>query len=267
VALRIPSPARGLRLVLLGLACLTLGLPACGPDRQFTLLGYTTNPNYECKYHYLHVPIFKNRTMGAFRQDIAFDLTREVIAQIEQKTPYKVVDDVAKADTELTGTVFLVNKNVLNRNQLNEIREVQTVLAVELVWRDTRTGEILSQPAPGTRPPPLIQVAPLQPSVGQSALGQLPIVSPPVVPLSTPAAPELPPTPTRPLTPGVVDPPVGPPPLPPIGTPGATQPTGVVIVQSEGGYVPEFGQTTTTGLQQNIRRLATQIVSMMEKPW
>ena len=103
------------------------------PDGHFTLFGYTTRPNYECKYRYIYVPIFKNRTLGPFRQGLEFDLTRKVIAQIEQKTPYKVVHDPAMADTELTGTIFLTSKGILNRNQLNEIREEQTVLSAEVV--------------------------------------------------------------------------------------------------------------------------------------
>ena len=293
MALRIRPPAFA------ALACLTLALPACSADHHFTFLGYTSRPNYECKYRTIYVPIFKNRTLGAFRQDIAFDLTREVINQIQQKTPWKVVDDVAKADTELTGTVYLVSKNVLNRNQLNEIREVQTILAVELVWRDTRTGEVLSQPSPGQRPPPLIQMAPLQSTAGQQALGQMLIPAPPVAPLSTPAAPLLPPAPTQPLGPGSPEPtnqmtpspagtlspgapgtlagtgligagqaPTSPPGTTPPGQPAIpTLPGGMVVLQSLGDYVPEFGQSYTTALQQNVRRMATQIVSMMEKPW
>jgi hypothetical protein len=38
-------------------------------------------------------------------------------------------------------------------------------------------------------------------------------------------------------------------------------------VQSIGGFIPELGQSITTAQQQNVNRLAIQIVSMMEKPW
>ena len=116
---------------LLGLAGLTLGLPACSQDGHFTVLGYTTKPNYNTEIHTVHVPVFKNHTM---RQGLEFLLTKEVVRQIQLKTPYRVVSSWKDADTELTGTIVLANKSILNRNQLNEIREAETSLVVELVW-------------------------------------------------------------------------------------------------------------------------------------
>src|SRR5262245_53116693 len=46
------------------LACagLSVVLPACDPDGNFTILGYTTQPNYDCKYKTVRVPIFQNKT-------------------------------------------------------------------------------------------------------------------------------------------------------------------------------------------------------------
>src|SRR5207249_5617323 len=111
-------------------------------------------------YHTVYVPIFKNYT---FRRGLEFDLTREVCKQIEQKTPYKVVGSCDGADTELVGTITMANKNVITRNQLNEIREGETLLAVELVWRDLKTGEILSQPRRGPGAPPINLQIPGQP--------------------------------------------------------------------------------------------------------
>jgi hypothetical protein len=191
---------------------LLLLLAGCGWDGNFTILGYTTQPNYATNIHTVRVPIFANST---YRRGIEFDLTRAVIREIEAKTPYKVVGEGCAADTELSGKIISLNKNVINRNQLNEVREAETDLTVEIVWRDLRTGEILSKPrpAPGTPPPP-------------------PPPLPPGAPLDAP-----------------------PPPPPP------------VIVQSAGDFIPELGQSITTAMQQNLDRLAVQIVSMMEKPW
>ena len=39
------------------------------------------------------------------------------------------------------------------------------------------------------------------------------------------------------------------------------------MVTGLGDYIPELGQSTTTAYQQAINKLATQIVSIMEKPW
>ena len=180
-------------------------LPSCGWDGQLSILGYTTQPNYDMSIKTIRVPMFKNDT---FVQGLEFELTRAVVREIEQKTPFKVVGMGCSADTELTGTIIGYTKTIINRNQLNEVREAETTLTVQIVWRDLRTGEILSQPK--RKPEPL-------PPLGDT------------------------------------------PPPPP--KPGST------VVSSVASFIPEVGQSITTARQDNVRRLAVQIVSMMEKPW
>lgn len=131
------------------LPILILALTGCESGGHFSLFGYTTRPNYDSCIKTVYVPIFENKT---FVRGMEFDLTRAVVRAIEEKTPYKVVSDRDKADTELLGTIVAFNKNILNRNQLNEQRETETVLTVAVTWKDLRTGEVLS--APKQTPPP-----------------------------------------------------------------------------------------------------------------
>ena len=214
------------RLCLAGVALLAMMLPACSQERDFCLFGYSTRPNYNTEYRTVRVPIFKNRT---FVQRLEVDLTKEVVRQIEDHTPYKVVPCGQDADTELVGVISFAGKNVINRNQLNEVREAETLIGVELVWTDLKTGEVISKPRRDGEPPIILQ---------------------------TPAAPNT-------VTPD------GTTVLPPIlGVPeGVLPPKPVVVVQSLGHFIPELGGSITTSQQQNIKRLATQIVSMMEIPW
>jgi hypothetical protein len=208
-------------------------------------LGYTTRPNYDLGIRTVRVPIFQNVT---FRRGLEFELTKAVIREIEAKTPYKVVSDECPADTELTGRIVNVTKNVINRNQLNEVREAETLLGVEVVWRDLRSGEILSKPqkGPGAPPPP-------PPNLPLNAPQSNPGVPPPLPPNLPPEAPQ--------SGPGMPPPP---PNLPPDAQPSKPP---VVLLQSVGDFIPELGQSRTTAEQQNVNRLAVQIVSMMEKPW
>jgi lipopolysaccharide assembly LptE-like protein len=192
-------------------SALALVLPSCEWDGQFTVLGYTTRPNYDPNIHTVYVPIFKNKTIW---RGLEFELTQAVVREINAKTPFRVVSDRASADTELTGTIISFNKAIINRNQLNEVREAETTLSVEVVWRNLRTGEVLSQPRKPGEPPP-IQV---------------------------------------------------PPPLPGAPVPPAA-PAPVVQITSVAGFIPELGASITTARQDNVNRLAVQIVSMMEKPW
>ena len=138
-------------------AAAALLLSSCAWDGHFTLLGYTTRPNYDTSIHTIHVPIFKNTT---FRRGLEFELTRAVIREIEAKTPYKVVAEGCPADTELTGTIVGYTKTVITRNQLNEVREAETLMTVEVIWRDLRTGEVISRPRPNNPWPPVPQLSP-----------------------------------------------------------------------------------------------------------
>ena len=204
-----------------GVSALLLALAlsgGCGWDGHFSVLGYSTRPNYDTSIRTVYVPIFKNKVFQTqpYRR-MEMQLTRLVIQEIEARTPYKVVDDPDCADTELLGTVVTFTKGIVNRNQLNEVREAELVLGVELVWRDLRTGRLLSNPP---RPP---------------------------------GAPD-------PLTTPVFDP--ANPPLPePADIPRP------VLVQSTGRMLPELGESSATGLDMAMQRMAVLVAQLMEKPW
>jgi Lipopolysaccharide-assembly len=120
-------------------------LGGCGWDGHFSIFGYTTRPNYDESIRTVYVPLFQNKafTTSPYR-GIEKEITRAVIREIEAKTPYKAVSDCERADTELLGTLIIINKVLLNRNQLNEVREFELQLSAEVVWRDLRDGGILT---------------------------------------------------------------------------------------------------------------------------
>jgi Lipopolysaccharide-assembly len=123
-----------------------LVLPSCLSNGHINILGYTSEPNYDLRVRTIHVPIFQNETQrDSTRQGMEFDLTQAVIREIQMKTPYLVRNDGSPADSELTGKIVQYNKMLLNRNQLNEVREAEMTLGVEVTWKDLRSGEILSQ--------------------------------------------------------------------------------------------------------------------------
>jgi hypothetical protein len=238
--------------LLLALAATALVLPSCDWDGNFTILGYTTEPNYNTKYHTVYVPIFKNLT---FYRELEFQLTRAVVREIEAKTPYKVVGNRDTADTELTGTIVNFNKVLLSRNQLNEVREAQTILTVEVIWKDLHTGEPLTQPRPRG-----IETYPDLPPGTE-------LVFPPTLPgtgVPAPKAPEgvYPPVPQVPVFPEPQD--QGGLALPP--PPGPVRPVPFLIT-STATFIPELGGSVTTSQKTNVDRMAIQIVNMMEKPW
>ena len=136
-------------LALVIFAAMVVALPSCSSGGHFSILGYTTKPNYDDSIHTVYLPIFQNKAFQAGPlRGLESELTEEVQRQIEMKTPYKVTHRREEADTELIGTIVATPKNILNRNQLNEVREGEMVLRVEIVWTNLHTGELLSAPAP-----------------------------------------------------------------------------------------------------------------------
>jgi hypothetical protein len=231
-------PARLLAAALL--ACL---IPACSQDGHLAILGYTTAPNYDCSIKTVRVPIFENKT---YRRNLEFQLTDAVVHAIEQMTPYKVVQH-GDADAELCGVIMLDQKNELLANPLNEARESENVITVQVTYRNLRTGEVLSRPS--RRPGIAAEEFPQPPTPFQTPG------------LNTPA-PVTPPT-----IPGVETPPDAPilPPQPPTPGPRTTPPP--ATIRSVAVLVPELGYSLGTAQQEAVQRMAVQIVSLMEKPW
>ena len=235
---------RGARSIacLTALAVAVLPLSGCLSEGHLDLLGYTTKPLYDANIRTVYVPIFKNTTFrDSIRQGIEFNLTRRVIEEIETKSHYKVVSDPSCADTELLGSIVMVSKGLLNVNPNNEIRQGETLMNVEIIWRDRRTGELLSGPA--KKPDALPFPTPSLPA---------PTASPGATPIATATPPDGIPVLMSPPDDSV--------------TLDKPKPKPMVI-SSASTYIPELGQSTTTSLQGNIDKIAVQIVSMMESPW
>lgn len=243
------------------LCAVTLVLPACESNGNFSMFGYSTAPNYDPNIHTVYVPIFDNKT---FNRGLEFDLTDAVIKAIEQETPFKVVHTKECADTELDGTVMSYNKSILNVNQQNEVREAQMGLTVQVVWKDLRTGEVLSGPGgPLSSGPPMGAPAITFPSQPGAPVAGVAGTQQPGTNTATQVAPGNGST-TMPLA-GAGGIPGTPP-----GTPGApaTPPApSPAIATSYFSYVPEVGQSNASAKQKNVQRVAMQIVGMMEQGW
>ena len=235
-------------------------LPSCAWDGHFDVLGYTTKPNYDTCYKTVRVPIFKTRVnlIATPIPGLEQDLTEAIVKEIQLKTPYKISQ--GDADTELSGTIVGYTKTLLNYTQFNTVREAETTLVVELVWRDLRTGKILTRRT--RRPGQGLPADPRQPLLPDDLaagplVGRDTLLPPGSKPVAVPSAPNLPTTGDIGLGSNevaIIDP--------------VTRELAVpVVVRSVGHFKPELGESITTSLQQNIDRIAVQIVSVMEKGW
>jgi hypothetical protein len=192
-----------------------------------TVLGYKLGSEhlYDETIRTVYVPMFYNRALQTTPyRGMEVDITRAVVREIGSKTPYRVVSDPDRADTELLGNVVGIGKVILNRNQQNLTREEELLITVDVLWRDLRDGRILSAPRRGVGP------------------GVALPIDPETIPLFDPDLP----------------------PPPPVIVVDAALPTRIIAT---GRLLPELGESSTTAQQRAVEQLATQIVSMMEKPW
>ena len=130
-------------------------LPAVGCRSGYKFLGYDVGAGalYDPNVRTVYVPLFNNRAFQTTPyRGFEVDVTQAVIREIGKTTSFRVTSDCEKADTELLGNVVSIQKVLLNRNQQNQVREAEIVVAVDVVWRDLRDGAILSNPRP--RPVP-----------------------------------------------------------------------------------------------------------------
>jgi len=236
-----------MRLGALLLAGLVIGVPACSSDGHFTVGGYSTKPNYSDNLRTIRVPMVKNRSGYTVTPVVGLeqDLHRALINEIETNTPYRVTP--GDADTELTVVIRDVRKQLLNFTPFNTTRESELIVVVDVLWRDLRTGEILSRVArrPGERSPRLEDRQPLLADgllPGPRVIGDLPErqgLGPQAVAPDEEAPPD------------------------PLANVSVTP----VQIRAAAQFRQELGESTTTGLQKAIKQIARQITNAMESGW
>ncbi|MCX5682182.1 MAG: LPS assembly lipoprotein LptE [Planctomycetota bacterium] len=105
--------------------------------------GYSNEPLHRTDVRTVAVNIFGNKS---FRREMEFDLARELTKTIEMRTPYKVVNDPKRADSEIRGEIIIFNAPVLSENVRTDTSlEVEVIIMAWFEWKDLRTGEILTR--------------------------------------------------------------------------------------------------------------------------
>ena len=120
-----------------------------------SILGYQIGSRalYDENIKTVYVPMFHNRAFQTTPyRGIEVDITQAVVREIGAKTPFKVISDPERADTELLGNVADIFKGLQNRTQQNTLREGEVVLSVDVLWRDLRDGRVLSRPQRRNQP-------------------------------------------------------------------------------------------------------------------
>ena len=105
--------------------------------------GYSTEPLHRTDVRTVAVNIFANKN---FRREMEFDLAQKLTKTIETRTPYKVVHDPKRADTEIRGEIIAFQAPVLTENvRTDTAMEIEVTIMAWFEWKDLRTGEILAR--------------------------------------------------------------------------------------------------------------------------
>lgn len=88
----------------------------------------------------VHVPIIRSES---FRPEIGVRLTEAVQKEIEDRTPYKIVD-ASVADSTLVCRINFDTKRVVTETRTDEPRDLRLTLAAEVNWTD-RIGNVLME--------------------------------------------------------------------------------------------------------------------------
>ncbi len=128
--------------------------------------GYLVGDGFPPEIRSVYVPVFQSES---FRRGIELQLTEAVQREIQKRTHFRLAER-SEADTELTGRIIEVRKRALSESQYDDPRTLQLSLAVEVTWRDLRSGRVLAQQTFPLEPSAVQLVAQTQfsPEIGQS---------------------------------------------------------------------------------------------------
>jgi len=105
--------------------------------------GYSMQSLHRTDVRTVSVPIFASKE---FRRELEFDLSRALVKMIEDRTPYKVVHDPGRADTELRGEILDLSSPVISENvNTDSPQDIQVTIACWFEWKDLRSGKVLAR--------------------------------------------------------------------------------------------------------------------------
>jgi len=113
-------------------------LPGCG----YQMTGMNNASLYRADVKTVAVPMITNRT---YRRGLELELTKSVIQQLEEHSPYKVVPK-ERADTILECEIYAASVGLLGSDSTTGLpQEQELTIVVNFTWKDLRTGDILCQ--------------------------------------------------------------------------------------------------------------------------
>lgn len=103
--------------------------------------GYTNGWLYPEDISTVYVKMFDNKS---FRRGHEYVLTDAICKRIEAQTPYKIVSDIDRADTLLSGQIGGIGSSVLATDRYSgSPLEFEVYASVTVTWTNLKTGQAM----------------------------------------------------------------------------------------------------------------------------
>jgi hypothetical protein len=120
----------------LWLCLFCLGLSGCEG-----MFGYSNESLFPENVNSVCLKMFDNQS---FRRGVEYDLSNALSKRIEVDTPYKIISNVDRADTVLSGQIVSISEIALSADrEIGSVLEKEVELRAIVDWKNLKTGQLL----------------------------------------------------------------------------------------------------------------------------
>jgi hypothetical protein len=105
------------------------------------MAGYSNEPLFPQEVSTVCLKMFDNQT---FRRGVEYELSDAIAKRIEFDTPYKIVSDVDRADTVMSGQIVSMGELALSTDrEIGTVLEKEVELRAVVDWKNLKTGQLM----------------------------------------------------------------------------------------------------------------------------
>ncbi len=105
------------------------------------MFGYSNESLFPENVNSVCLKMFDNQS---FRRVVEYDLSNALSKRIEVDTPYKIISNVDRADTVLSGQIVSISEIALSADrEIGSVLEKEVELRAIVDWKNLKTGQLL----------------------------------------------------------------------------------------------------------------------------
>jgi hypothetical protein len=105
------------------------------------MAGYSNESLFPPEVSTVCLKMFDNQS---FRRGVEYELSDALAKRIEVETPYKIVSDADRADTEISGQIVSIGELALSVDRdVGAVLEKEVELQAVVSWKNLKTGQLL----------------------------------------------------------------------------------------------------------------------------